>query len=127
MSRCWVLLALILWSPSTAVAQDVRDVFRRVNASVVIVHATWQEQAITTSHVVQTADNVVVEFLDGEKIQAAVVASEPEADVSLLQLAHPPAQPVVAQLGDSEQAQVGIPCSWSARPTASATRSPSGT
>jgi S1-C subfamily serine protease len=132
MSRCGVVLALILFTPLTAVAQDVRDVFRRVNASVVIVHATWQEppvrgrttrvrevgsgflvsregRVITTSHVVQTADNVVVEFLDGEKIQATVVASEPEADVSLLQLVHPPARPTVAQLGDSDQAQVGDP------------------
>jgi S1-C subfamily serine protease len=130
MSRCGVLLALTLFTPWTAAAQDVGDVFRRVNAAVVIIHANWQEQAgrgeaakvrevgsgflvsregrvITASHIVQTADKVTVEFLDGEKIQATVVASEPAADVALLQLAHPPTQTVVAPLGDSDKAQVG--------------------
>ena len=133
MSRCWTLLAVaLLLLPGLAAAQDVGDVFRRVNPSVVIVRARWQEPAspgkaatvrevgsgflisregrvITASHVVQTADTITVEFLDGERVEATVVASEPAADVALLQLARAPAQAVVARLGDSDKAQVGDP------------------
>jgi S1-C subfamily serine protease len=132
MSRSWRLLALTLLVPWSAAAapDDVGEVFRRVNASVVIVHANWQEaavqgkmarvrevgsgfliskegQVITAAHVVQTADKITVEFLDGGEIPAKVVASEPAADVALLQLARPPTNAVIAALGDSDKAQVG--------------------
>jgi S1-C subfamily serine protease len=126
-----MLCALAALSAShVAAADDVGDVFRRVNPSVVIVHAHWQETAdrgqvakvyevgsgflissdgriITASHEVQTADDVTVEFLDGEEVRATVVASEPAADVALLQLDRVPAHAVVASLGDSDKARVG--------------------
>ena len=124
-----VLLALIAWPP-TADAQSLGPVFRRVNPSVVIIHARWKEIAasgqvgrvaevgsgvlvsadgkiITAAHVVQTADEITAEFLSGEQIPARVIASEPEADVSLLQLERMPAKPMVAALGNSDRSQVG--------------------
>jgi S1-C subfamily serine protease len=125
------LAAAALWAPwSAALAQTVGQVFQRVNASVVVIRTkeravTAQGQAasesgvgsgvliaadgkvITAAHVVQTADEITVEFLSGEAIGARVVASEPEADVSLLQLERPPARPVVARIGDSEKVQIG--------------------
>ena len=125
------LAAAALWAPwSAALAQTVGQVFQRVNASVVVIRTkeravTAQGQAasesgvgsgvliaadgkvITAAHVVQTADEITVEFLSGEAIGARVVASEPEADVSLLQLERPPARPVVARMGDSEKVQIG--------------------
>ena len=125
-----VLLVAALGALSPAAAEDVGDVFRRVNPSVVIVHSRWQEAAdhgqvskvyevgsgflisrdgrvITASHAVQTADEVTVEFIHGEQVRAIVVASEPAADVALLQLDRVPAQAVVAALGDSDRARVG--------------------
>ena len=130
MRRSWVLLTLALLNPWTAAAEDVGEVFRHVNSSVVIVHANWQEpavqgktakvrevgsgfliskggQVITAAHVVQTADKITVECLDGEEIPATVVASEPAADVALLQLIRPPTRASVAPLGDSDNARVG--------------------
>lgn len=44
----------------------------------------------TAGHVVHTADEISVEFLDGTVARASVIASEPEADVALLQLDHVP-------------------------------------
>jgi len=125
------LAAAALWAPwSAALAQTVGQVFQRVNASVVVIRTkeravSAQGQAasesgvgsgvliaadgkvLTAAHVVQTADEITVEFLSGEAIGARVVASEPEADVSLLQLERPPARPVVARMGDSEKVQIG--------------------
>ncbi len=126
-----LLAAAVLWVPWTPTeAQSLVQVFRRVNPSVVVIRTkeravTAQGQAasesgvgsgvlispdgkvITASHVVQTADEITVEFLGGETIRARVVASEPEADVSLLQLDRPPARPVVARMGDSDRVEVG--------------------
>jgi S1-C subfamily serine protease len=124
------LLGLILLPPRGADAQSVGPVFRRVNPSVVIIRARWQEvggggqvarvsevgsgvlissdgKVITAAHVVQTADEITVEFLGGERVGGRVIASEPEADVSLLQLERVPANATVARLGDSDRAQVG--------------------
>lgn len=84
-------------------------------------------RVIAASHDVQTADDITVEFLSGEQVPATVAASEPAADVALLNLARVPAQAVVAHLGDSDTARSETPSSLLARPTASATPSPSGT
>jgi len=113
-----------------AAAQTVRDVFKRVNASVVVVRTREQEvstdrqltgvsgvgsgvlvsadgKVMTAAHVVQTADQITVEFLGGERVDARVIASEPEADVSLLQLDRVPAGATVARLGNSDRVEVG--------------------
>jgi serine protease Do len=125
-----VLLALACWPAWPAEAQSVGPIFRRVNPSVVIIRAHWKEvagsgqearvsdvgsgvlisaggQVITAAHVVQTADEIVVEFLGGERVGARVIASEPEADVSLLQLDRLPAKVTVATFGNSDRAEVG--------------------
>jgi serine protease Do len=126
----WLFLVALLLPGAVAEAQSVGEVFKRVNPSVVIIRARWTEaagqgqlrrvsevgsgvlismdgQVITAAHVVQTADEITAEFLDGEQVGATVIASEPEADVSLLRLARSPSRPVVARLGDSDRVQVG--------------------
>jgi serine protease Do len=114
----------------TVSADSVGDVFHRVNASVAIVRADWTEitgpgeptkvsevgsgflisrdgRMITAAHLVQTADEVVVEFLSGEQAPAKVIASEPAADLALLQVERVPEQALVASLGDSAKARTG--------------------
>jgi S1-C subfamily serine protease len=49
----------------------------------------------------------VVRFLGGEAVRARVLASEPAADVALLQLDRLPKQAVVASVGDSDAVRVG--------------------
>ncbi len=124
------LLALVVLPSSAAEAQNVGPVFRRVNPSVVIIRARWKEvsgagqvarmsevgsgvlisadgKVITAAHVVQTADEITAEFLGGEVVGARVIASEPEADVSLLQLERVPAKATVAMFGNSDRSEVG--------------------
>ena len=62
---------------------------------------------LTAAHVVQAADQVAVEFADGKKERAHVVASYPRADVAIVQLDFPTPGLVPAKLGDSDAVQVG--------------------
>jgi S1-C subfamily serine protease len=114
-------------------AQDLPQVFQRVNPSVVVVRAKGRDlvardgtsvlvkysevgsgvlvdsdgKVLTAAHVVQIADDITVEFLGGESVAARVLASEVKADVALLQVSRVPAGIQPAPLGDSRQVQVG--------------------
>ena len=129
-------LLLLLWLGSSAgthaYAQELRDLFRQVKASVVTVRTTEREIApqskgefvktpgigsgvlisadgkvMTAAHIVQAADRVVVEFTEGKEIPAEVIASVITADVALLKLEWVPTDAVIARFGDSDQAEVG--------------------
>ncbi|HET7875158.1 MAG TPA: trypsin-like peptidase domain-containing protein [Methylomirabilota bacterium] len=128
-----LLAAVIVATPwPAAEAQGVGQVFRRVNPSVVVIRTkekavvaqgqiatesgvgsgvliSTDGKILTASHVVQTADEITVEFLSGETLKARVLSSEPEADVALIQLERPPTRPVVARVGDSDKVEVGEP------------------
>jgi serine protease Do len=113
-------------------AQQLRDQFRAASPSVVIVRTIERTSSptpddgflsasgigsgvlispdgkvLTAAHVVQTADRVTVEFANGMSIPARVIASEPRADVALLQLQRVPPGAVAARLADSDSVQVG--------------------
>jgi S1-C subfamily serine protease len=62
---------------------------------------------LTAAHVVQTADKVEVEFVDGTRQPAKVLSSVPYADVALIQVARVPAAVHPTPLGDSDQMEVG--------------------
>lgn len=62
---------------------------------------------MTAAHVVQAANYVGVEFVDGERVSAHVIASYPLADVAMLQLDTLPSKLVPAKLGNSDKMQVG--------------------
>jgi S1-C subfamily serine protease len=62
---------------------------------------------LTAAHLVEAADATLVEFSDGELIPARVLGAVHNADVALLQLSHPPANVVVASLGNSDKMEVG--------------------
>ena len=67
-------------------------------------------KVITAAHLVQAADSVEVDFVNGDKVAARVVSSEPETtDVATLQLDRVPPAAIVARLGDSDRTQVGEP------------------
>jgi serine protease Do len=114
-----------------AEAQQLRDVFRRVNSSVVVVQAVAKSpetskpgetvsgglgsgflvsrdgKVLTAAHVVQAASNIAVRFLDGAPIPARVIASAPFADVALLQLEQVPPSATVAAMADSNTVETG--------------------
>jgi serine protease Do len=125
-----LLAALVpLGPPAPAGAQAVGDVFRRVSPSVVVIRSRGRDvsasgqvrfgeigsgvlissdgKVMTAAHVVHAMDEIVVEFIGGESVRARVVASEPAADLSLIQLERVPAGVKVARLADSRSIRVG--------------------
>jgi len=131
-TRTALAVLAVLLVASTTQAADYRKLFEQSNPSVVVLYTVEREispftesgevaldglgsgfvvddegHVMTAAHVVQTADLVQVEFLDGSKVTAAVVASDPVKDVALLKLDTIPPGMQPAKLGDSEDARVG--------------------
>ena len=128
-----LLLALGALTPATppAWAETLGEVFRRVNPSSVVIRAKGREvttggvarfseigsgvlisrdgKVATAAHVVQLMDEITVEFIGEDPVPARVVASEPRADISLLQLSVVPRDVKVAPLADSDRVHVGDP------------------
>jgi S1-C subfamily serine protease len=62
---------------------------------------------MTAAHVVQVADEVMVQFLDGTQAEAKVLGADKAADVALLKLKEIPPMVFVAKLGNSDKVKVG--------------------
>jgi len=132
MSRAVFLAILVVLSIPRAVGaqtQNLGEIFKKVTPSVVVIRATGREvgvagqkqfaetgsgvlisadgKVMTAAHVVHTMDEITVEFLGGESVAAKVVASEPAADLSLLQLQRVPSGARVAKMVNSDTIQVG--------------------
>ncbi len=130
LGRFLILTAALLLHPSFLSAQSVAQVFDRVREAVVVVHTSHTEfpllsrempvsvggvgsgvlvsptEVLTAAHVVQAADEIIVEFPSGEQIGATVVASRVTHDVALLRLGRP-ASVAPLPLGDSDEVSVG--------------------
>ena len=132
--RAALLLALMIipaaWTPSEG--QQLREAFRKVRQSVVIVRTRQVEASpvpgqvmsvvdglgsgvvisgdgkiLTAAHVVQAAGVAWVEFPDGQVINAHVIGSDVRADVALLKLDQLPTNITPAAVGDSDKVEVG--------------------
>jgi serine protease Do len=62
---------------------------------------------LTAAHVVQTAEKVEVQFVDGTREPAKILSSVPYADVALIKVDQVPASVHPAPVGNSDQMQVG--------------------
>jgi serine protease Do len=124
-----VVGSLLLWPTGPAGAQTVRQVFEKVAPSVAVIRARGRDvgaggetrftetgsgvlisadgKVMTAAHVVHSMDEITVEFLGGETVSARIVASEPAADLSLLQLDRVPPGAKVALMADSSTMHVG--------------------
>lgn len=129
-----VLTTIILtgWLWLNAGAETVRTVFKKVDGAVLIIHANYKDmvagvdtkfasvpgigsgvlisadgKVLTAAHVVQTADEIVAEFRNGQRVSARILSSDPAADVALIQLEKVPPGAVIAKLGDSDATEVG--------------------
>ena len=120
---------VVLGAPRVSEAQSVRDLFKKVTPSVVVIRAKGRDvtsggqigftetgsgvlvskdgKVMTAAHVVHSMDTISVEFLGGETVSARVIASEPAADLSLLQLDRVPPGAVASPMADSKTVQVG--------------------
>ena len=132
----WIMLLMMIFSFSidlkSTYAQEIREIFNKVNPSVVVIktlrikpslftkegYLSMEGQGsgviisddgkiMTAAHVVQIADKIIIEFLDGQEIPANVIASAPYADISLLQLERVPDKIKPIKLGDSDNVEVG--------------------
>jgi S1-C subfamily serine protease len=123
------LAAGLLGAQGPVDAQDLSQLFLQVRPSVVVIKAAGREvdaggemrfnetgsgvlissggMVMTAAHVVQSMDEVHVEFVGGESVAAHVVSSEPAADLSLLQLERVPQGARTAVLADSNTVRVG--------------------
>lgn len=126
-----LVVAWLVWLSPGAEAQTPGEVFRKVAPSVVVIRAKGREVAasgqtrfsetgsgvlisqdgkvMTAAHVVHAMDEISVEFLGGETVKARVVASEPAADLSLLQLERVPPGAKSSPLANSDTIRVGDP------------------
>ena len=64
---------------------------------------------VTAAHVVDDADFVQVRFADDTRIDARVIALVPASDIALLRLRRSHPQPVLVELGDSDESAIGSP------------------
>jgi len=127
---CFSLTITFAW-PVLAIAQGLRDAIKQVDPSVVVIKTVEKNvlpvpqtmfvsspglgsgvllsdgRILTAAHVVQAADKIEVEFVDGQVAPAKVIASVPRADVAMLKLDWVPYNAVPAQIGDSNKMQVG--------------------
>lgn len=116
-----------LAAPSSA--QNLDEVFRKVNASVVVVRTRGRDvgaggvinfkqvgsgvlvgsegRVMTSAHVVNGMDEITVEGVGGEVVRATLLSANTAADVSLLQLERVTPAMRVARLGNSDDVQVG--------------------
>jgi len=112
-----------------AQAQNLNEVFRKANPSVVVIRAKGRDvssagvtrfsetgsgvlvsadgKVMTAAHVVNAMDEITVEALGGEPVSAKIIASEPAADLSLLQLERVPPSMRAARMADSSTVRVG--------------------
>ena len=124
-----VLLALSVAAPKQPAAETLGETYRRVNSSVVVIRARGEEvtdeglshfrevgsgvlissdgKIATAAHVVHTMKEVLVEFLGEDPAPARVIASEPRADISIIQASVVPRDAVVSPLTDSDPVKVG--------------------
>jgi len=65
------------------------------------------DMVLTAAHVVGNAEEIMIQFFDGEAIAARTVRMSRMADVAIVQLAKAPANPKVATLGNSDETRTG--------------------
>lgn len=132
--RRLVVVVLFAWCglPASSRAAQLRELFKKVNASVVEVRTVEKAPApepqggfvrfagvgsgvlistdgkvLTAAHVVQTSDLVAVQFADGTVSRARVVGSVQRADLAVLQLEQTPPGIQPARLANSDELEVG--------------------
>ena len=124
-----IMVAALPVLSAPAQAQNLNEVFRRANPSVVVIRAKGRDvssvgvtrfsetgsgvlvsadgKVMTVAHTVNAMDEISVEALGGEPVSAKIIASEPAADLSLLQLERVPPSMRAATMADSSAVRVG--------------------
>ncbi|MEA3460714.1 MAG: trypsin-like peptidase domain-containing protein [Bacteroidota bacterium] len=127
-----LLLIAITFMACTTFAQNLADLFETNKRSVVTIYVQESVSAgtgdprtftsneglgsgvlirdnivLTASHVVANADKIMVQFYDGESVAATTKRISRTADVALITLQRPPADPHIAVIGNSDETRIG--------------------
>ena len=130
-----IIILVTLFMSATSFSQKLTDLYKKVNSSVVVINTLkYSPEKVagevemvanasmgsgvlisedgliwTAAHVVQAAELVEVEFIDGDKYEAEVISSNPEADVALIKISRKfeLKQKHVAKIGDSDKVEIG--------------------
>jgi len=127
-----ILISALLLLGFSINAQTLSDLYEKVNPAIVVILTEQRElvtsgnmtkavtagglgsgfmisdtQIITAAHVVQVAEKVNVQFLDGEIIPAKVISAYATADVALIELIWPKKNAVTLNLADSDKVKIG--------------------
>jgi serine protease Do len=123
---------LIFFTISTLQSQSLSKLYQEVYPSVVVIYTeekvpsggleqemstaegvgsgvlvSKEGDILTASHVVHNAENILVQFPDGEEVTAKVIGSVVAADVAHVRLDWVPENRTIAKIGDSDKAMVG--------------------
>jgi serine protease Do len=126
------LFSLFVLFSCSAFTQDLSDLFEEIKKSVVTIYVQESVNTgtgdprtftaneglgsgvlinnnviLTASHVVANADKIMVQFYDGEAIPATTTRISRMADVAVITLRKPPADPYFAQIGNSDESRIG--------------------
>lgn len=129
-----IILSLLIsiFALSLLQSQSISELYQQVAPSVVVIYTeekvptgglkqemstaeglgsgvlvTAAGDILTASHVVHTAENIMVQFPDGEKATAKVIGSVVGADIAHIKLDWMPENRIIAKIGDSDEAMVG--------------------
>jgi len=129
-----ILLSIILISfiSSLLQSQSISELYQQVSPSVVVLYTqekvptgglkqkmataeglgsgvliSEEGDILTAAHVVHSAEHIMVEFPDGEKVTAKVMGSVIAADVAHIKLDWMPENRTIAKIGDSDEANIG--------------------
>lgn len=127
-----VLLTLFTMMICSAGAQNLADLFEKNKHSVVTIYVNEilntgtgdprtftsnmglgsgvlirEDIILTAAHVVGNAEKIMVQFYDGESLEAKTLRMSRIADVALIQISTPPKSAKVAVLGNSDEVRIG--------------------
>ena len=127
-----LILIYIIGSSTFSYAQDLTEIYAKVNPAVVVIYTEEKElkntgsirqtvtsqglgsgfmisdkQIVTAAHIVDVAEKLTVQFLDGEKIPTKVVSANKTTDVALIELIWSKKNATIVNLGNSDQFQIG--------------------
>ena len=114
-----------------SLVEGIHELFNEIKHSVVVIktnekkstptsEASWppigewargvlisaEGRVVTTSHVVQTANEITIELLNGQKSSAYVLFSNTQADIALLQMKNIPLVSTLSELADSDNVKI---------------------
>ncbi|MEM1135406.1 MAG: trypsin-like peptidase domain-containing protein [Bacteroidota bacterium] len=123
---------VLLFFAITLKAQDLSEVYEKVNDAVVVIFTEKEalintgssfkkmssaglgsgfliseKQIITAGHVVDVAETIMVQFVDGEIIPAKVISNFKTSDIALIELNWAKKNATTVKLGNSDNVKIG--------------------